>query len=139
MRDACVEWSGGRNQQGYGLLQVNRRRYVAHRWAWEQAHGPIPEGMHVLHRCDNPPCYNVDHLFLGTHQDNMTDMTTKGRARGGGGVGKLRNLDVAKILQFYGTGDFTQAEIADRFDISRGHVIHLLATESHARPYMDEV
>ena len=50
-----------------------------HRHAWEQAYGPIPEGMCVLHRCDNPPCYNAGHLFLGSKGDNLRDMCAKGR------------------------------------------------------------
>ncbi len=50
-----------------------------HRIAWEEANGPIPEGLHVLHSCDNPPCCNVGHLFLGTAQDNADDKVAKGR------------------------------------------------------------
>ncbi len=53
---------------------------MAHRWAWVQAHGEIPAGMCVLHRCDNPPCINVAHLFLGTKSDNNVDRRTKGRS-----------------------------------------------------------
>ncbi len=82
MDTPCVEWAGSRQRRGYGMLWFQGRRWLAHRRAWVQARGPIPEGLNVLHRCDNPPCVNVDHLFLGTHQDNMTDKRVKGRAPG---------------------------------------------------------
>lgn len=78
--DDCWEWAGGRNQgTGYGFFSVRSRTIGAHRAAWEVANGPIPAGIDVLHRCDNPPCVRPDHLFLGTHRDNMRDMRAKGR------------------------------------------------------------
>ena len=64
---------------GYAQVQVSRRKWLAHRLAWTQNVGPIPKGMHVLHECDNRKCVNIEHLFLGTHTDNMQDMATKGR------------------------------------------------------------
>lgn len=60
-------------------VSINGKIVAAHRYAWEQANGPIPESMFVCHRCDNPPCINVDHLFLGTPKDNTRDMALKGR------------------------------------------------------------
>lgn len=78
---ACVEWQGARHRQGYGVVKVGGRVTLAHRVAFEQANGPILGGLHVLHRCDNPPCVNPEHLFLGTHQDNMDDRQRKGRTR----------------------------------------------------------
>lgn len=76
----CWPWQAC-NLRGYGRFTVRAlgRGFYAHRFAWELTHGPIPDGLHVLHRCDNPPCCNPDHLFLGTHLDNIADMIAKGR------------------------------------------------------------
>jgi hypothetical protein len=73
----CWEWSGFRNlaRGGYGYVEGRR----AHRVAWELANGPIPEGLHVCHRCDNPPCCNPSHLWLGTDLDNARDKIAKRR------------------------------------------------------------
>jgi hypothetical protein len=78
----CLVWTGAVNEDGYGLVGYQGRGYAAHRLAWILAHGPIPIGQCVLHRCDNPPCVRPDHLWLGTHADNMADMRRKGRRRG---------------------------------------------------------
>ena len=74
----CRLWQGPVTHNGYGY-RTDRQR--VHRWVWEQVNGPIPTGMRVLHRCDQPLCYRLDHLFLGTDADNTSDMLTKGRHR----------------------------------------------------------
>lgn len=78
-RYSCWPWLGPRNQKGYGLAATGSRTEAAHRVAWTLTHGPIPQGKFALHRCDNPPCCNPRHLFLGTQIDNMADMRRKGR------------------------------------------------------------
>lgn len=82
-RRGCWMWTGARSQGIYGSLTVNDRTVQAHRVSWELNNGLIPENAHVLHRCDTPACVNPDHLFLGTHTDNMRDRKAKGRARNG--------------------------------------------------------
>ncbi len=71
----CLEWTGHRDKNGYGAITINQRPHRTHRVAWEIVNGPIPSGLWVLHRCDNPPCMNPDHLFMGTAADNTSDMT----------------------------------------------------------------
>lgn len=82
--DGCWEWTGYRAPAGYGQLGRGPRNEglaLAHRLSWEFHYGPIPDGLLVCHRCDNPPCVRPDHLFLGTFVDNAQDMVSKGRHR----------------------------------------------------------
>jgi hypothetical protein len=76
---SCWEWMGRIERTGYGRLRFNSEMYSAHRAAWVLENGAIPDGIMVMHRCDNRKCVRPDHLFLGTHADNMKDMTDKGR------------------------------------------------------------
>lgn len=71
----CWVWTGSCNNKGYGRFDGE----YAHRFSWRLLSGPIPDGLNVLHRCDNPPCVRPDHLFLGTVSDNARDMWAKGR------------------------------------------------------------
>ena len=76
----CWEWLAAmRNPDSYGLMQWGGRLVSAHRIAWELAHGSIPDGLWVLHHCDNRKCVRPDPLFLGTHNDNMADARRKHR------------------------------------------------------------
>lgn len=75
----CWEWTGGRQNKGYGTLSVNNRAMLAHRFSWVIHYGDIPPRLGVLHRCDNPGCVRPDHLFLGTQKENMQDARRKGR------------------------------------------------------------
>jgi len=79
----CQEWTKYRNDKGYGVgnRKVNGKwvHVLAHRVAWEAVNGPVPTGLCVCHKCDNPPCIRIEHLFLGTHSDNMQDAANKGR------------------------------------------------------------
>lgn len=103
----CHIWTGGTTKTGYGVCSTGGQGSdMAHRVAWTVTNGPIPAGLHVLHRCDVPSCVNPDHLFVGTNRDNVDDKVRKGRARLGSKVdrrgsrnsaAKLSSRDVAEI------------------------------------------
>jgi hypothetical protein len=117
--DDCIEWEGYRERKGYG----KRGNRYAHRMAWEEAHGPIPDGMCVCHTCDNPPCVNIEHLFLGTHADNMTDMVTKGRSQKGevNSQARLTEADV-RAIRSAPRRPGVYAELMQRFGLSYHHI-----------------
>jgi len=82
--NGCLEWTGYTGKGGYGRIHVGDTMALVHRVAWKLANGPIPDGMDVLHHCDNPPCCDTDTcLFLGTDADNAADRDAKGRCRAG--------------------------------------------------------
>lgn len=78
MKQDCVE-AEKRYNTGYGRITVDGKEWLLHRWTWTQAHGPIPPGVVIRHKCDNPPCYNLEHLEPGTMKDNSEDMVKRNR------------------------------------------------------------
>lgn len=117
----CVEWTGYVNALGYGRVRFNGRKWLTHRLAWVRAFGAIPDGFLVLHRCDNPPCVNPAHLFLGTHADNVADMIAKGRQvhpRGSDHpMAKLTECDVVAVRTRLKGGE-SRAAIAASLGVS---------------------
>ncbi|MGI9447378.1 MAG: HNH endonuclease signature motif containing protein [Pirellulales bacterium] len=76
----CIDWTAGKQRGGYGRFVLRHGLETSsHRFAYQLEHGTIPDGMYVCHHCDRPCCVNSEHLFLGTHQDNMDDRSAKGR------------------------------------------------------------
>jgi hypothetical protein len=116
--DSCWEWNGPLCE-GYGHFSLNRRNIFSHRYAYEMEYGPIPDGMHVCHHCDNRLCCRPSHLFLGTNRDNMDDKVAKGRqARWETvGTGKLTWPEVRGIRRRVGDGE-NQRRLAEEYGVS---------------------
>lgn len=115
----CWLWTGAVNPHGYGQITIDGQTVRAHRVSYEAYKGKIPGRSHVLHKCDIPSCVNPEHLFLGTHQDNMRDMKAKGRHKVLKGQdsksSKLTDSDVVFIRKNHGYA----AELAITFNVSK--------------------
>jgi hypothetical protein len=127
----CAEWNGSITSSGYGTFWHSGKLRAAHRVAFELAFGNIPDmvgadqrGTCILHRCDNPRCVNPEHLFVGTHADNMVDMDSKGRRVSLPGVSNPRAVlepeEVSEIRKL--RGQVSQRALALRFGVSKSQV-----------------
>jgi hypothetical protein len=137
----CWEWRGSRNADGYGILHAGQgpgKFLRAHRVSWEVHCGHIPGGLSVLHRCDNPPCVNPAHLYVGTQQQNVIDRANRKRGKENRQDGsandnaKLTEADVIAIRELVAFG-FSQAAVARSFGIRQAQVsrIHLRQSWRH--------
>lgn len=127
--DSCLVWLGSRTWDGYGTyrdLDLRKTRKVA-RGVWELHNGPISDGLFVLHTCDNPACARIEHLFLGTHRDNMRDMSRKGHhasTRDPAKQSTLEEVDVVRIRYLLLMG-VPQRELALQFKVTAGTISHI--------------
>ena len=118
----CIEWKKTRHRQGYGYIRTGSKSQLVHRWIWEKAFGPIPEGLKVLHKCDNPPCFRLSHLELGTQKENVHQMLERNRqnqVRGAKcGRAKLDEMSVRRIRELLAQ-KVSQKQIAAMFGVSK--------------------
>lgn len=122
--DECWPWTGVRVGRGYGRIRKGRKMMYAHRVAWELSRGIIPDGKFVCHHCDNPPCCNPAHGFLGTKADNIHDAVRKGRTAHGEDHGSARLTwpEVWAIRAIYTTGKVSTRSIACVLGIHQSNV-----------------
>jgi len=130
--DGCWLWNGRKDGKGYGRLTVQGKQSGAHRFAWEFAVGPIPDGLCVLHRCDIPLCVRPDHLFLGTKADNSRDMAAKGRT---GIRPKLSDSEAREVRERRDYGE-RGVDLAREFGISQQQVCNILKGRSRQRAFV---
>lgn len=150
--DGCWLWMGRRVhlRGGYGVMRAGPKGtgvVLAHRVAYKITYGPIPAGLHVCHRCDNPPCVRPDHLFLGTPAENMADAAQKGRAASGERSGpqkhpermprgekhasaKLTDAQVQEIRRLAEETSLSQREIAARFGVTPSNISYIVNGKS---------
>lgn len=126
--DACWPWTGAKNNGGYGVVRHNSKHVGAHRRAWVFANGcELTTEQFVCHRCDNPPCVNPAHLFIGTNAENVADMWAKGRGRypdlrgEDHGMARLTEQDVRDIRARLAAGDAPSA-LASEFGVHAAHI-----------------
>ena len=115
MESGCIEWQAGLARGGYGKFQLPNKTVTAHRFAYESFVGSIPDGLCVLHRCDNRKCTNPDHLFIGTIKENIADMDNKHRRK----TRAVLDIESVKVIKQMLNDRYSQREIAEKFGVDQ--------------------
>lgn len=130
LNDCIISPRGSPNSNGYYITKFKRggKTFLMHRVVWEQHKGPIPEGMFICHKCDNPACVNIEHLFMGTNSDNMKDMYSKGRGNDLTGENapavKLTWEKVRHIRKQLSLGK-SEKQLAEEFQVHRSNINYI--------------
>lgn len=123
----CWEWQASLNNKGYGKFGIDDNIIYAHRVSWVISSGEIPDGLFVLHKCDNRKCVNGKHLFLGTAKDNSDDRDAKGRTKPGhvpgekNGRAKLKVTDVIEIRKMI-EDEIDMVSIAKKYSVGQSTI-----------------
>lgn len=125
----CWEWTGAKTKEGYGRFWLNDNTVMAHRFSWIEKNGPIPNGLFVCHKCDNPRCVRPDHLFLGTSSENSLDAVRKLRKSVGtlNGRAKLTDMQVIEVRTLYAIGNTSCARLGVKFGVSHSMIYDIVS------------
>lgn len=151
--NGCIEWTKGVNRHGYGRIRVGSKIHLAHRVSYTLHVGPIPEGLLVLHHCDNPKCINPKHLFIGTDQDNSDDKVRKnrhphgeshgmfgkrgllspayGKSRGRSKNAVFSDAEVIEIRRLYASGESNQKALAIKYGVLKNCISQIITRKSY--------
>lgn len=123
--NGCWLWTGNRKPNGYGRIQINNKSFAAHRLSYALHVRPIPDGLFICHKCDNPSCVNPDHLFIGTHTDNMRDRNEKGRSNMPKGTNHhLHKLTDSDVIEIRNSG-VSSRKLAGGYGVSYRTILHV--------------
>jgi hypothetical protein len=134
----CWEWQGARNKAGYGVIKIDRKFWLVHRLSYSLFKIDIPSGaginLPIMHSCDNPCCFNPDHLRMGTTKENNLDCTAKGRnrnfrnngSRGNGKPPKLTKVETNEIKEFAETERYTVNELSILYNVCKGTIYKVI-------------
>jgi hypothetical protein len=132
--ETCWIWQGWKFPQGYGQFRLQGKTFRAHRVAYLITNGPFDQTLHVLHNCDNPPCVNPDHLFLGTQFDNVHDSVKKDRRAHLHGETNpyciLTDLEVNEIRDLYASQQFSQRKLAKQYNVGQAQISRIVTHKS---------
>jgi len=132
-RGLCWTWTGNKPDGRYGHFSLGMKTVKAHRWLYQLINGPIPEGLVIRHKCDNPQCVNPMHLERGTHAENQRDKHARGRAPNRKGekhpLARLTDEKVIEIRKLAGCG-MTQPAIAEKFGVNRQQIGRIVRREN---------
>lgn len=131
----CWIWEAGQHPDGYGLIWDGERSARAHRVSYEIQEGEIPEGAYILHECDNPPCVNPDHLYVGNQQDNMDDAKDSGsfdnQVSGEEHPdSKLTEEDVEEIRSKYENPEVSTYDLSEEYGVKPYHISRIIRGEA---------
>jgi len=131
--DECWEWLGSKIPDGYGNMKISSGVILSHRFCYELTYGKVPRSMCVCHTCDNPPCCNPKHLFLGTRSENTIDMYNKGRGVNNSGENHggaiLTKEQVNEIRKLRESNNLTYITLANKYGVSEGHISKIITNK----------